>query len=158
MGKTTIKIEDSEARKLYKSADSGVRTLLEQSFPSGFFSNKIQDRINDFDDILEELGKTMEEIIPWKNPRTKAQKSQNAFAKLQCIAEVYNEGVEMDFTNSNQYKYYNWWNKSSGGWSLSSVVSDDSSASCGFGVYFKSRELAEDATTKFKSIYLDYLP
>lgn len=158
MSKTTIKLEDSTARQIYKTAAPELKRILEESFPKGFFSTKITDRIDDFSDILKELGKTLDEVIPWKNPKTKEQKSQNALAKIQCITEVYNERVQIDFNNDNQRKWYLWWERKSSGWVLDWVSCICSFALVGFGCYFTSEENARDAANKFKDIFIDYLP
>lgn len=153
----TLKLTDKQAKSLYKTAGSDLKELLEANFGSSFFSNKIIDRIQTFDDVLEEAGKTYEEVVPWKNPRTKAQKSQNALAKLQLISEVYNEEKELDFDDLNQYKYYNWFRKDNGKWVFFLV--DYTFVVClgPFGLFFYTEELAIDAKNKFESIYIDLL-
>lgn len=155
----TIKIEDTTAKKLYKTASKELKTILEENFGVSFFSDKIIDRIQNFDDVLEELGKTLEEVVPYKNPKTKAQKFLNALAKIQCITEVYNEGVESDWNNNSQYKYYPWFEKKApgGGWVFDSCTCF-SYAYLGFGCYFTKEENCKDAAKKFIDIYKDYLP
>jgi hypothetical protein len=156
MSKTTIKLEGSTAKKIYKTADKELKSILEESFPAGFFSEKITDRIQDFDDVLEELGKTYEEVIPWKKPVTKAQKSQNAFAKLQCIAEVYNEGTVSDWTNTSVYKYLPYKYFSGGSWSVHASHFWFSSLHCSGSIFYKSAELSSYSYDKFKDIWEDF--
>jgi len=61
----------------------------------------IIERCSSFEDVLKISGKTLKEILPWQKPINKQQKSQNALAKIQLITEVYNEGIELDWKNSN---------------------------------------------------------
>lgn len=162
MSTKTIKLEDSTAKKLYKTASPEFKTLLEENWTKEFFSDKIQDRIGDFDDILNELGVSRSEILPWNKATTKNKISQNGLAKIQAITEVYNGGKEeewADWTNTSQPKYFLYWTKNAlGGWVLDDVSNYYYIAYLGAGSYFKSRELAEDAAGKFKDVWIEYLP
>lgn len=157
----TIKLDGNTAKQMYKVADAAVKALLEKNFTKAFFSEKIIDRVQTFDDILNISGVTMYDILPWKNPKNKKQIVQNGLAKLQCVQEVYNEDKEKDWTNKNTYAYINIWvKKARGGWSLHCT------GGCGYcyyfcgvaGCYFATKELAEDAASKFKDIYIETLP
>jgi len=153
-----LNISELDIKKSYSEANSTQKKLLEKYFDI-VSASSIMKEINTFDDVLQALGKKMEDILPWKKPKNKNQLSQNAFAKIQCITELYNDGEKFDWTNSNQYKYYPWFQKNArGGWVLSFVYYYSSLANVGFGYYFKSKELAEDAVKKFMDIYKDYLP
>lgn len=154
----TLKIEESTARRLYKTADNEFKALLEENFGKEFFNRKITDEISNIYDVLGRLGKTYDEVVPWKNPKNKAQKSQNALALIQCITEVYNEGTVLDFNDRNQPKYYLWFEKKAHGWVVDGCAYDYCLAYVGFGCYFKSEALAKDAGDKFLSIFQDYLP
>lgn len=154
----TLKLTDQEARSIYKTADASFKKLLESNWSKEFFSEKITDRIKNFDDVLEIIGERYNDVIPWINPKNKDQEAQNALAKIQCITRAYNEGTELDWTNHSQYKYYPWFEKKCGEWSVLVVGYDFTFAGLGSGCYFKSRELAEDAAKKFIEIYKDYLP
>lgn len=151
----TLKIEDQTARKLYLTADKELKTILEESFGKSFFSLKITDRIGDWNDVLDILG-INEDFLPYKNARTKEKKSLNAQAKLFKVAQVYNEGWTPNWTNSSEYKYFPYKYYFGGRWSVTDGDGDDG-VSCASGLYFKTRELALDAMTKFESLYNDYL-
>jgi hypothetical protein len=145
-------------KRVYRE-NKGRRKDLEADFGKKMLTELISSKIKTFDDILERLGKTYEEVIPWKNPTNKAQRSQNAVAKIQCISEVYNEGHVFNFAESTE-KYYLWFVKgaSRGGWVLRSVCYSHGAANVGFGFYFLTEELAKDAAEKFLDIFRDYLP
>ena len=154
-----LKINELNAKKLYPTASPEFKQMLIDSFGESFFTEKIIDRIKNFDGILNILGKSYSDILPYKTPKTKAQISQNAFAKIQCITEVYNEGWIQDLTNYNQYKYYPCFKKNAlDRWVFCYCFAWNSVAFGGFGSYFKTPELANDASTKFIDIYNDYLP
>lgn len=144
--------------KGWKEADSKQKALIEKYFVINQ-PKSISSRVKNFENILEILGKDEEDVIPWKNPKTKTKKSQNALARIQCITEVYNEGIELDWNNTNQYKWAPYFRKSPlGGWAVYCVDCWDGSAAPPSGCYFKSKEDGEDAVKKFMDIYIDYLP
>lgn len=153
----TLKISEEQAKELYLTASKEIKIILEETFTKEFFSTKITDRVQTLDDIYKILGKKREDLIPHKNPKTKQQKSQNALVDIQSITEVYNEGKELDWNNSNQYKYIPYFHKNSGGWVFSSCDSFSSSCSASFGLYFFSSKLAIDAGKKFIKVYNEYL-
>lgn len=114
----------------------------------------IIEKISDFDDILSELGEDLSGL-PYKNPKTKEEKSINAQWKIFKIVKVYNEGTELDWKNLNQYKYLPYKYFSSGSWLVCSYCW--SATHCySVGLYYKSRELSDDALKKFRNIYEDY--
>jgi hypothetical protein len=163
MSNKTIKLDLQVAKRLYKVDNSELKSLLEKSFEKKELSSDIKDRINNFSDVLSEIGKTEDEIIPWKSPINKNQRSLNANARIQAITEAYNEGEVLDFTNKTQPKYYLWFERKSsahgGGWSLYVVNYNYCYyAHLGSGCYFKRKEDAMDAYKKFKDVWDEYLP
>lgn len=150
-----LKIEDTTARKLYLTANLELKAILEESFGKEFFSLSIINRIKNIDDILEIVGKTMEEVIPYRNPKTKEQKSTNAQMLIFEIVKVYNEGKILNWKDANEYKYYPYKYFSDGSWT---VAYDNVSNGmyCPLGLYFKESKLALDAIDKFSDIYNDF--
>jgi hypothetical protein len=121
----------------------------------------IIERITNFYDILDELG-IDESGLPYKNipqtdtkEETNFKRSINAFWRLSKIALVYNEGTVLDWKNTSQYKYLPYKHSSGGSWVVFSVGWFAHCLSSA-GVYFKSKELSEDAYEKFKDIYEDF--
>jgi hypothetical protein len=155
----TLKISEQEARKYYPTASDEFKAVLKTTFGKEFFNQKITDRVKswqDVVDILEEQGEDV--VLPYKVAKTKQQKSINALYKIQCIAKVLNEGWEPDFSNSNEYKYYPWFEYKKAGWSLPYVGYSFVSASSPFGCYYKTRYLVEYSSEVFIDIYKEYLP
>ena len=113
----------------------------------------ITERIQNFDDVLKELGiKNFK--LPHPSPKNKEEKSINAYSKIILLTKAYNEGGYPDFKNS-EYKYYPYKYFSGGVWVVSFSY-DCSSADFSGGFYFKSEKLTKDAYNKFKDIYEDY--
>jgi len=157
MATKNLKIEESKAKKLYKTASPEFKEMLKSTFGIQFFSEKITDRIKTWEDIVEELGED-NCVLPYKSPKTKEQKATNAFVKIQKISEVLNEGWVANFSDRNIYKYCPWFEyKSSVGWVFFCYGSYSYYSSLGVGFYYKSSELAEYAGKQFLEIYKEYL-
>lgn len=156
--KKELKIDENTALKLYKTASNELKEILEQTFTKNFFNQKLSDKINNFEDILKLSNKTEKDIIPWLNPINKNQKSQNAVAKIQLITELFNGNNKIDFYNKNQIKYYLYWEKTALGWVLLCSGSCGYVARMGSGFYFINKEDALFCASKFKDIFIDYLP
>lgn len=106
-------------------------------------------RLFTWQDILDHNNVKEMDVLLWNNPNTPEKISQNGFAKLQLIKKTFNEDWVADFNNSNQYKYYTWYEKKKNGWSVLCV--DDCcvrSCSVGFGLFSKNKE-NEDHINKY---------
>lgn len=152
-----ITVDNSLILKAYKEADATQKADLEKYFkietPKTFF-----DKIKTVDDLFKLTGKKKEVIIPWKKPITKEQKSQNAFATIQVMTEAYNDKTVLNFNDSSQPKWYIWWEKRSGLWVVNVIHNHYYNANMGSGCYFATKEAAQDASVKFKDVFIDYLP
>lgn len=158
----TLKLEDDKARELYRTASPEFKTMLEQSFPDLFpkkFADRVKARENiTWEDILKESGKTDEEVVRYRNPKNKKQKSANDYERIQILTEVLNLGVELDFTNRNQPKWIPYFERTSSGWSVGVAGRYFYYAHVGFGCYYADESVAKWAGKQFIEIYTDYLP
>ena len=85
------------------------------------------------------------------------QDSTIAYAKLVIIAEALNDGWKPDWTNMSEWKYYPWFNMSSGsGLSCHGCGDRRSVSAVGSRLCFKSSELAKYAGTQFIKLYEQY--
>ena len=151
-------IEEKEAKTLYKTASKEFKTVLENTFGKEYFAEDITTKIKNFNDILKISGKTLKEILPYKVPKNKQQRSLNALVKIQLITEVLNQGTILDFLNTNQYKYLPWFKKVVGSDWVVGSYGYYSGSGAGFGAFYKSEKLALFAGNTFLDIYKDYLP
>lgn len=151
-----ISVEEEMLQKAYNQANAEQKSLLEKYFKIDT-SEKLMDRVKNFDDILNIAGKTLEEVIPYKNPKTKTQKSINAYAKLQLVQDVLNKGFVFDFKNANQYKYFPYFKyEAQGGWVFCSYSYYYCNSIAG-AAYFKTSELATFAGETFINEYKEFL-
>ena len=96
------------------------------------------------EEVLGKLGFTKDEI---------------AYRKLKTIAEALNEGWLPDWTDWDEYKYFNWFYIDSAGFAYAYThdAVTRTSTYLGSRLCFKTRELASFAGKQFEDIYNDYL-
>lgn len=124
---------------------------------------KITDKIKSFEDACKHLGLNPNDLPVVDMLPEKDRKSIIAYYKLTIITRALNEGWEPDFSNWNEYKYYNWFyveeNKDQRSSGFRSYAADCTITCTGIGsrLCFKNRELAKYATEQFKELYREYL-
>lgn len=158
MSTRTLKIEESKAREIYRTATGELKTILEESFGKDFFNQKITDRIKNMIDVVEEYERLYGKVSLPMNGRDKQEKSINAFYQIQIISAVLNEGWVPNFNNSSEYKYYPWFEKKASGWVFYVCGCVCGYSGVGSGAVYKTSELAEYVGKQFLDIYQDYLP
>lgn len=119
----------------------------------------ITKKIKSYEDACKVL-----ELNPENQPcvDSVSEKDRNsiiAYHKLIVIVRALNEGWEADFTNHDQYKYWNWLWVDAAGFVYASThnAATCARANVGSRLCFKNRKLAEYAITQFKSLYEEYL-
>jgi hypothetical protein len=121
------------------------------------------ERVKTFEDVCEELGIDTDGALPYKEPKEgdlyslSADKiATNAFVKVSLIAKALNEGWWPNWDDSNEYKYYPWFDMRDGsgsGFSGSAYHGSHSNTGVGSRLCFKSRELCEYAAKQFEEVY-----
>jgi len=117
----------------------------------------ITEKITSFESACEFLG--LEPVLPQVEllPE-KDRKSILAYYKLTIIIRALNEGWEPDWSDWNQYKYYNWFYvDSSAAFRFDYTFYTNASTDVSSRLCFKTRDIAAYAGTQFIDIYNDYL-
>jgi len=116
-------------------------------------SQKVEDRVTSFDAACREIGTTEKEFA---KKYSILDKQGYATEQLKVIAKSLNEEWVANWKNSNEYKYYIWYNMRGG--SLHYVFNCDSNnySSTPAPLVFKTRALAEYAYNTFEGIWKDY--
>lgn len=163
-------------REAYSVADEKTKPVLEALFGKEAVkperSKDVRDRIKSYEDACEELG--MPVVTDWGDMKI----DEIAYAKLKTIVWALNEGWVPDWEDSDQYKYWVWFNMSDLNEWYSRVVarSCDSSSSNGGVAYavanydstvthsnygsrlaLKTRDLAVYCGNTFASLWAEYL-
>lgn len=116
----------------------------------------IKERVKTFEDACKVLGIQQSELTV-SGELENDFKSLSAYAKLIIISRALNEGWVPKWEDDNEYKYYPWFDLSSGsGLRFNDYDHQDSTSAVGSRLCFKSRELAEYAGNQFLSIYTDF--
>ena len=147
-----LQLDDATALKMYPGTIPEMKAILEQSFGKQFFSGKVTDRVKTADDAFKIKGISIASVI-----NDNDTPDEIAYKIIKVIVEVLNEGWVPDWKNDNQYKYYPWFDMSSGsGLSYGGYVHLSSDSCVGSRLCFKSRELAEYAGKQFIKEYTDF--
>jgi hypothetical protein len=99
----TLKINKANALKAYKEAPKEGKQLLSNLFGKGVLSENIMERIHDFSDILDEAGISEEEFAEQIKGLSE---DEIAYKKMKLFTSVLNEGWGPDWNDSNEYKWY----------------------------------------------------
>ena len=151
-----LQISEQTAKELYKTSTDDFKRVLEETFTKEFFIEDITEKIKTLDDVYKHLGFTRNP--PYKIPLSKQEKSINAFYDIQNISLALNEGWIPNWSDTDEYKYYNYFEKKVSGWCFDGSDVCRYFADGGFGFYFKTPKLASYAAKTFLNIYIDYLP
>ena len=155
MSKLTL--TKQEAINLFRDSNEKGRKLLVDKFGLETFNKNWKD-IKSFEDACQDQGVEPEEVIPFAVATTADQKSINAYAKLIVICRAINENKEPNWDDSNEYKYYPYFDMRSGsGFSNARYDRWGASASVGSRLSFRTREKAEYAGTQFLDIYKEFM-
>jgi hypothetical protein len=159
MKTTQVPLTDQQALELHKGSNQAIITILEEIYGKDFFYNKITDKIKGFDDILKLSGQTLNNVIPYAEPKNPKQIALNGVAKSYLFVEVINEGWEPDYDNPNQKKYEPIfkWNGKGFGFSRTNCVVTYTNTYVGSRLVFETAEKAEFAARTFIDIYNEHL-
>ena len=105
-----------------------------------------------FEDACSAVG------IEWKEPE-QLPTDVVAYMKLRIIAKALNGGDWMNYKDTNEYKYYPWFNASGSapGFSFDDFGYVNSVSCVGSRLVFKSEEIAKYAGKQFLEIYNQYI-
>jgi len=155
----SLKIDESEALRLYPTASKEIQSIFESTFGKEFFKPKlITEIVFDIETLCEYLGVDEDSLFIF-NENTKVLSKHERFINasniLPKVAEVYNEGTILNWKKTNEYKYLPYLNffggsaeVSFGGWS------DSLRAPAGF--YYKNDTLSRAAYKNFQKYFEDY--
>lgn len=152
-----LKMTEESAKKHYPTASPEIKAMLEDTFTKEFFSMKITDRVKTFEDACKIKGVNPDDVLPYHKYSSPFEIALNGIAKIWTIIEVINEGWVADMTDTNQPKFYPWFEQRSGsGLSYLGYVTWRSSTYCGVRFALKNKENAIYVGKQFISIYEEF--
>ncbi len=151
----TLKLSDSKALELYKTANKELKEILEETFGKAFFKPK------DVTRIVYDISTLERHTKDFKTPyllstKDKFEKYLNACYILAKVAEIYNEGIILDWKNTNIYKYipYKYFSGVSCRVGPASYWYSFQGSSA--RLYYKDSNLSEASYINFKEYWEDY--
>lgn len=171
-----IVLNKQNVEAAYKVADDNTKAVLTALFGESVVKpvrpEDVKERVKSYEDACEELGIPV--VTDWGDMNI----DEIAYAKLKTIVWALNEGWVPDWEDSDQYKYWVWFNMSDLNQWYSRVVARScvssstyggvASASCsnasagtysycGSRLALKSRDLAIYCGNTFASLWAEYL-
>jgi hypothetical protein len=148
-----LKIDKEKAKKLYPKADDWFKADLEEVFGTECFKKKEFTDIKTFEDACKELELDSSEVFSSSDTP-----DEIAYMKLKTVTRAINHGWTPAWNNSNQRKWWPYFNLSSGfGFSDTFYYYDNAGTSVGSRLCFESEEKARYAGTQFKELYKQFL-
>lgn len=134
------------------SLENEAKSLRELLGSSKNKSGKIMDRIKTFEDACEET-----EENPSDEKFIKGSEDTIAYEKIKVISRALNGDWKPDWNNTNQPKYYPYFDTSGSGFRFSATVYDYRYTSAGSRLCYGTSKLAEYAGKEFESTYKKFI-
>lgn len=156
----TLQIKQDSLLAAFRNAGKEGKQVLSDLFGKqvALYDN-ITDRVKSFEDACQVLGISTN-VPEVKGLPRKHQKAIIANYKLIVIAEALNEGWKPNWQDSDEYKYYPWFDMSNPagvGFSITYYAASYSAASVGSRLCLKNRELAIYFGQTFTDLFNDSL-
>lgn len=156
----TLQIKQDSLLAAFRNAGKEGKQVLSDLFGKqvALYDN-ITDRVKSFEDACQVLGISTN-VPEVKGLPRKHQKAIIANYKLIVIAEALNEGWKPNWQDSDEYKYYPWFDMSNPagvGFSNTYNAASRANASIGSRLCLKNRELAIYFGQTFTDLFNDSL-
>lgn len=156
----TLQIKQDSLLVAFRNAGKEGKQVLSDLFGKqvALYDN-ITDRVKSFEDACQVLGISTN-VPEVKGLPRKHQKAIIANYKLIVIAEALNEGWKPNWQDSDEYKYYPWFDMSNPagvGFSYTSFAASSTNANIGSRLCLKNRELAIYFGQTFTDLFNDSL-
>lgn len=156
----TLQIKQDSLLVAFRNAGKEGKQVLSDLFGKqvALYDN-ITDRVKSFEDACQVLGISTN-VPEVKGLPRKHQKAIIANYKLIVIAEALNEGWKPNWQDSDEYKYYPWFDMSNPagvGFSYTSCAASTTYANFGSRLCLKNRELAIYFGQTFTDLFNDSL-
>lgn len=156
----TLQIKQDSLLVAFRNAGKEGKQVLSDLFGKqvALYDN-ITDRVKSFEDACQVLGISTN-VPEVKGLPRKHQKAIIANYKLIVIAEALNEGWKPNWQDSDEYKYYPWFDMSNPagvGYSYTADTASSTYANFGSRLCLKNRELAIYFGQTFTDLFNDSL-
>jgi len=147
-----LTLQKSTAKKIYPESPDWFKKVLEENFGTDLFKKRTFEDIKTFEDACEELG-IDPETVTHKNDTP----DEVAYKKLKIVIRAINQGWVPDWNDKSQYKWWPYFNLSSGsGFSFSHSYYYCELTSVGSRLCFESEAKSNYAATQFNELYKQF--
>jgi hypothetical protein len=153
-----LKIKKETAKEIYDESPSGLRKILEETFGIDLFKKTDFKDFKTFDDLCRACGTTEVEFnSKWEHANL--DPSSIAFDRLKICTRAYNQDWPFDAYNTEQIKYYPYFEVSSSGFGFSCTgyYYDGTDTAVGSRLCFESEEKARHAGKTFIKLFEDFI-
>lgn len=149
----TLEITKDKAILAHESANKKGKELLENLLGKKTFQKDVKERIKTLNDAIEELGERDKDVIEYRKLQ-RAGVADYILANQEAIlvCKALNEEWEPDWDNSNERKYFPWFDMSSSGFRFYVCDYWFTNANVGSRLCLKSSDLAIYYGTQFVEI------
>jgi hypothetical protein len=153
-----LEITEKTAKEIYENSPSSLRTILEETFGVDCFKKTDFRDFKTFDDLCRATGTTENDFNKKWDPATFGP-STIAFERLKICTRAYNQDWAFNAYNTDQYKWYPYFQVSSSGFGFSCTTYgyDDALTLVGSRLCFESNEKATHAGETFNKLFEDFI-
>jgi hypothetical protein len=149
----SITIEKKKAKKLFNEAPEWFKKELISEFGEDSFKPLEYESIKTFEDACKKFKVHPDDVFTDRD-----SSDEIAYKKLKLIIRAINNGWTPDWNNSDQKKWWSWFDLSSGfGFSFSAYRYDCTFTTVGSRLCFESKEKCDYTTNQFINLYKDLL-
>lgn len=150
----SLTLQKSTAKKIYPDSPEWFKEILEENFGKDLFKKRSFEDIKTIEDAADETGHTKGYL--------RMQDAESAdewvYRMLKMVIKAINQGWVPDWDNKSQYKYWPWFNLSSGsGFSIADSLYDCEYTGVGSRLCFESEAKSNYAAKQFSDLYKQFL-
>jgi hypothetical protein len=153
-----LKIKKETAKEIYGESPLGLRKILEETFGIDYFKKTDWKDFRTFDDLCRATGTTG---VDFNNKWTGEgfDPSTIAFERMKILTKAYNQDWPFDIFNTNQRKWYPWFEVLSSGFGFSPSYCHYaySITYVGSRLCFESEEKANHAGRTFIKLFQEFI-
>lgn len=148
-----LTLQKTTAKKIYPDSPEWFKEVLEENFGKELFKKRSFEDIKTLDDAADETGHS-KAYLKMQDPEST---DEWAYRMLKMVVKAINQGWVPDWSNKNQYKWWPYFNLSSGsGFSHSDSTYDCTYTSVGSRLCFESEAKSSYAAKQFNELYKQF--
>lgn len=149
-----LTLQKSTAKKIYPESPEWFRELLEENFGKDAFKKRSFEDIKTLEDAADETGHS-KAYLKMQDPEST---DEWAYRMLKMVIKAINQGWVPDWDNKSQYKWWPYFNLSSGsGFSHANSNCNYGGTTVGSRLCFESEAKSNYAAKQFNELYKQFL-